>query len=561
MRSRIPTASCQPDVPLVVGDVIRRRLSRLPEDVQAILTIAAVIGREFDLDLLHSVAGLDVDEAFEMLEAAVMAGLLVELRPGEYRFGHGLVHETLYGELTPGRRTRLHLRVAQAIEANVPSHAYARVSHLAHHFAAAGANEAASRYVQLAAEQAERSLAYDDAAAYWHAALDYMDDAHVEHSDAERARVLLRLAGAYLGAGDAPESEDAHNQALEAAEASGDIALIAEVVLAYGEVGLWQARPYGTVNERVTSAISRALELPVSRELPRAAADRAGDRELLRDGRRRTACARREAAAIARGTRRPRVARASAVRVACAPRSVPDRTEQLAAAERIRELLHPEIPFPLPVAARMRTARIKLACGDTADLERDVTSALRDAEDRHSLQFEVWSTWACAGVAFIRGSLAEAERLATDGFALHNRLGIWGAAETYALHAIFIWREQDRLLELSALVEPLLAQVQHPGARKLRAFFAFERGAIEEIGPLLGPNPLPVLRDFTWLCDMCVTAELSAAGGLACVDELYGELLPFADTVATLDGLFLCLGSVSHYLGLLAAALGRPRTP
>jgi tetratricopeptide (TPR) repeat protein len=234
-----------------------------------------------------------------------------------------------------------------------------------------------------------------------------------------------------------------------------------------------------------------------------------------------------------------------------------DRTEQLRAADEIENLLHDEIPFPLPVAARMRIARIRLACGDTSNLEYYVLSASQDAQVHHSLQFEVWSTWARTGVAFIRGALAEAERLANTGFSLHNQLGIWGAAETYALHGMLIWREQDRLLELSPLVEPLLAQVQHPGARKLRAYFAFERGAIEEIATLLEPNPMPELRDFTWLAEMCVSAELCAAGDLPCVDDLYRELLPYEGTVATLDGLFICLGSVAHYLGLLAGARGR----
>jgi DNA-binding SARP family transcriptional activator len=554
-----PDGGLPPDVPLVVGDVIRRRVSRLPEDVQAIMTVAAVIGREFDLDLLHRVAGLDADEAFEMLEAAVMAGLLVELRSGEYRFGHGLVHETLYGDLTPGRRTRLHLRVAQMIEANVPSHEYARVSHLAHHFAAAQANEAASRYCQLAAEQAERTLSYDDAAAYWQAALGYLGEAHDEQSDAARARILLRLAAAYLGAGDAPEGEEAHNRALDAAEASGDVALIAEAALAYGEVGLWQTQPYGTIDERVISAIARALELPVSRALrARLLTAQAIARYYEADADHLRAIL-REAAAIARDLDDDELRVQALFELLVLLDPVPDRSEQLRVAEEIEDLLDDEIPFPLPVGARMRIARVRLACGDTENLEYYVLSAAQDAVSHHSLQFEVWSTWARAGVAFIRGSLAEAERLATAGFEMHNRLGIWGAAETYALHGMLIWREQDRLLEVSALVEPLLAQVQHPGARKLRAFFAFERGEIEEIATLLGPNPMPELRDFTWLCEMCVTAELSAAGGLSCVDELYRELLPYADTVATLDGLFICLGSVAHYLGLLAAALGRPQ--
>ena len=139
-----------------------------------------------------------------------------------------------------------------------------RVSQLAHHYAVAGATDAAARYAQLAAEQAERSLAHDDAVAYWRAALGYMGDALDEPGHAARARVLLRLAAAYLGMGDAALAEDTHDHALDAAEASGDVALIAEAALAYGEVGLWQTRPYGSVDERVVSAIAFALELPVA---------------------------------------------------------------------------------------------------------------------------------------------------------------------------------------------------------------------------------------------------------------------------------------------------------
>jgi DNA-binding SARP family transcriptional activator len=548
------------DIPLVVGDVIRRRLSRLPDDVQAVLTVAAIIGREFDLDLLHRVAGLGADDAFELLEAAVMAGTIVEVKLGEYRFGHGLVHETLYDDLSPGRRTRLHLRVAEVIEVSVPTHAYARVSQLAHHFAMAGATDAASRYAQLAAEQAERSLAHDDAAAYWNAALTYMGEATDEQSHAARSRLLLRLAAAYLGAGDAAKSDDANNRALDAAEASGDVALIAEAALAYGEVALWQARPYGTVDERVIAAIALALEFPVADGLrARLLVAYAIARYYQEDARDEILEYVREATRLARAIDDAELLVQALFELLIMLDPLPDRSEQLAAAEEIESYLGGDLPFSLQVAARMRVARVKLACGETATLEPDVFGSAQRAREMHSVQFELWSTWACAGVEFIRGALDDAERLANAGFTLHNRLGIWGGAETFALHAMLIWREQDRLVELSPMVEPLLMQAQHPGARKLRAYFAFERGAIEEIATLLGPDPMPPDRDFTWLSEMCVTAELCAAGGLGCVDVLYRELLPFAETVATLDGLFICLGSVEHYLGLLAAASGDVR--
>ena len=44
-------------VPHAVQDVVRRRTSRLPPETQALLTVAAVIGRRFDLDVLAGVVG------------------------------------------------------------------------------------------------------------------------------------------------------------------------------------------------------------------------------------------------------------------------------------------------------------------------------------------------------------------------------------------------------------------------------------------------------------------------------------------------------------------------
>jgi hypothetical protein len=119
-----------------------------------------------------------------------------------------------------------------------------------------------------------------------------------------------------------------------------------------------------------------------------------------------------------------------------------------------------------------------------------------------------------------------------------------------------VWREQDRLAEFAPAVEPLLQQANLASARKLLAFFALDRGDVDQIAALVD-EPIRETRDFIWLVDMCVTAELAAAAALPCIDELYAELLPFDGMVATMDGTFVCLGAVAHYLGLLAAARGR----
>ena len=97
-------------------EVIGRRLDSLTEPAQRTLTLAAVLGRGAELNVLERLAKVDAD-TLEALDEAVAAGLLRE-EPGtvgRYVFGHALVRETLYVELTATRRARLHARAAQVL--------------------------------------------------------------------------------------------------------------------------------------------------------------------------------------------------------------------------------------------------------------------------------------------------------------------------------------------------------------------------------------------------------------------------------------------------------------
>jgi predicted ATPase len=88
-----PLAAVQRAIPAGVRDVLRRRLARLPEQTNAVLLVAAVAGREFDLDLVETVTRLDEERALDAVEAAVVAGLVVEDEQavGRCRFTHALV--------------------------------------------------------------------------------------------------------------------------------------------------------------------------------------------------------------------------------------------------------------------------------------------------------------------------------------------------------------------------------------------------------------------------------------------------------------------------------------
>ncbi len=102
-------------VPQGVKDVITRRLARLSDECNNVLTIASVIGRDFGLDALQRASDLSEEQLIDALEEAIDASLVREVpgTVGRYSFAHALVHEALYDELTTTRRVRLHGQTLQ----------------------------------------------------------------------------------------------------------------------------------------------------------------------------------------------------------------------------------------------------------------------------------------------------------------------------------------------------------------------------------------------------------------------------------------------------------------
>ena len=66
-----PTRSWSVSIPESVREVVGRRLERLSEECNRVLTIAAVIGREFSLPMLERVSGLSTADLLDVLEEAV----------------------------------------------------------------------------------------------------------------------------------------------------------------------------------------------------------------------------------------------------------------------------------------------------------------------------------------------------------------------------------------------------------------------------------------------------------------------------------------------------------
>src|SRR6185503_4644011 len=112
------------------------RIAPLPQTCGEALTLAAVIGRDFDIAVLAQACGLTAPAVLEVLGPAVTREIIVPdpHGGGRYRFAHALIRETLYEALPPAERARGHARIGDILEDIHADDATPVLAALAHHF-------------------------------------------------------------------------------------------------------------------------------------------------------------------------------------------------------------------------------------------------------------------------------------------------------------------------------------------------------------------------------------------------------------------------------------------
>ena len=160
-------------IPEGVRDAIGRRLNRLSEGCNQVLTTASVIGREFDFRLLSALSDVPTETVLLGLVDEALEGHIIEELPEgreHYQFSHALIQETLSEELSTSREVRLHARIAEALEEVYEANVEAHAAELAYHFVETEpilGMKKLVRYSLVAGEQALASYAYEDALAHF----------------------------------------------------------------------------------------------------------------------------------------------------------------------------------------------------------------------------------------------------------------------------------------------------------------------------------------------------------------------------------------------------------
>ena len=468
-------------VPPTVQAMLAARIDRLPPEDRHLLQVAAVVGKDVPLALLQAVTDLR-DEALrrglDRLQAAEFVyetGLFPDL---EYSFKHALTHEVAYEGLLHDERRTLHARILAALERLRADRLDEHVDTLAYHAVRGEVWDRAVDFLRRAAAAVSR-IAYADAAGYYEQALaalrhlpgdrarreeafdlqfelarclystGHFDRAMAAYRDAERLAVSLgdedRVARVCTGLAYLLGSEADHHGSIEAGERALALATRAGDVALQIWTSVGMAREYFAVGdyqrgiERARTALAPLEATPAGprlRNLPPPVGSRTwlalclastGQfAEALTWAEAAMALAEREEAPLARVWASYTLGRIHCIRGHFGP--------ALTFLERAASLLdRGRFPIYAPrVLASLGTVYTVTGRGKDglALLERAATEGEADR-----VLYEHALVLVQLGEAHLEASLEEAERRATDAFALAQRHGERGN-EAWAVHLL-----------------------------------------------------------------------------------------------------------------------------
>jgi class 3 adenylate cyclase/tetratricopeptide (TPR) repeat protein len=552
-------------LPNSVREVISARVGRLGAQAGRVLSMAAVIGRDFDFDLLGAVTDLGQEEVLDVLDAATGAALVREVPevPGRYSFSHALTQHTLYQSLPRVRQTRVHRQVAEAIEAieaTVGQTPETRVSELAHHWLSASQPANAVKaigYARQAGEAAMAALAPDDAVRYFSQAL-HLAEMAPEDDPLVGCDLRLALGAAQRQAG-LPASRETF---LDAAHRAQELDATDRLVAA----ALGNSRGFfssiGVIDADKVAVLESALNA-------------LGDD----DGRERALLLATLCSELALGTTLDRrqeladVARAMARRVGdpdtvirtlnlvCDPLQVPstlnERMVDAKEALELSELLaDPDLLFWTGAYSRLAAVQ----AGDF-EMARRCLAIMRAVIKGLRQPTMVWVTlFNDAADALLAGDPDRAEQLALAALEIGTETGQPDAFGFYGAEMIGVRRQQGRYDELVPLIEQIAAE--NPALPVFRATLAeghMEAGNVETARQMLEDAAADLASlpyDVVWIFALASYADVATELRAEAPARLLLNLLaPFDDQVLFIGA---TAGSpVAYYCGGLESMLGR----
>jgi class 3 adenylate cyclase len=151
-------------VPETVQQVLAARIDRLSADQKAAIQVAAVLGREFSLDLAEEIWDARAPLEARLLELKELEFLRERHGPAErtFVFKHALTREVAYDGMLQARRRDLHGQAGAAVE-HSQANRFEHCELLAYHYSRSADPARAIPYLAVAADRAKNRYANEEA--------------------------------------------------------------------------------------------------------------------------------------------------------------------------------------------------------------------------------------------------------------------------------------------------------------------------------------------------------------------------------------------------------------
>jgi eukaryotic-like serine/threonine-protein kinase len=559
-QDRLAAALAIPDS---VHEAIRKRVAPLSGEARDTIEIASVIGREFDIQLLSQVSALAPPECIARLAEGVSHGIVKEYSDaaGRFRFSHAMIPETLAADLPRLRQMQLHQQIAQALESLHPDDLIDYLPQLAEHYARsipAGTRDKAVEFAVRGARRAMQQLAYEEGARLYQLALDALAAAPALEQT-ESCGLMVELGEALSRAGYFDRAREVFARAAVLARKSNDSAVLARAALGVGI----PSSTAGTVDGMLVELLEEALRTSGESDSAQKAMliARLAAALYWSDQRARSVELSQNAVDMARRLDDP----SALIYALCmwhyslwGPDNLDARLktahEMVQLAERIKDPEWALRALEMHLADLLETGAMQ-----EADADLKTYKELSEKTGGSSSMVELTN----AMRALLRGDLSEGERLAEHAMVVGQRRQEPRALLSYAAQVSFIRFEQRRMGELEPMLRAYVEQypvldVARSGLALAHVEAGREAEARVQFDYLAREDFAALRRDWNWLATMVILTTICVfiqdRGRAARIYELMQQ---YAERNAMIGWTEVCYGSVSRYLGNLAALMQR----
>lgn len=562
-------------VPQSVREVIGRRLDRLSGELNELLTLASVIGREFEVEVLAHVSDRTADEIVDSLEEGVKAQVIEEDRggPSTFRFSHALIKETLLDEPTTIRRIRIHGRVADAIYEIHQAKLEPYLAELAYHAceASTGRCDTAIDYSIRAAELAMSQVAWEEAVELLARAREVLEQSETG-DPALGCALLLALADAKSRVGEVETAVELYREAGERARAEGLPHEFALAAIAASETAAMQTigeKPWLTdmlveaeelLRGRDDSLLARVLSRRAVTDLYRSRDDEV-ERALRLVEIRALAD---EAMQIAEASGDPNTRLRTALDHFHLASGPDERDAQLALGREIVDLAVELQDREAEAEGRMAMLICHAAMYNRAGFDAELSRYAELAIEMRRPRYQMYILSRSSAVAMIEGRFDEARRLSDEALkigtdAQEGEIGPLHMGQQFILG--WLDGRLDRIGEIIEFFKIIEAQVGGLyGINGVIAFMEVLDGRLDEARvrfDRLSAIDFAVPKDIGWMASMC--AMVWACEAVGTPDEarkIYDLMAPYRGQMIFIGGVTTMLGSTELYLGILACQFG-----